>query len=84
MSDEKNPFPVFTVLHEERTISVTIPDKEFFNGNKAINLESESKELKENALTRIGTGYMQKDGSIYIQLFAIPLNGKVVIKATNP
>ena len=87
MSEKNNSFPVFMMFHEEKTVSGTISDKSYDKpyidmsmGGKS---ELESKGLQEDNLTRVGTAYMQKDGSIYIQLYATPLNGKIIIKATK-
>jgi hypothetical protein len=83
MPEEINSFPVFMVSHEERTVSGTLSDKSYIDGSNVISMESEISDVQEDYLTRIGTAQMQKDGSIYVQIYSMPLNGKIIIKTTK-
>ncbi|SHG74100.1 hypothetical protein SAMN04488109_1637 [Chryseolinea serpens] len=81
MSKRNHSLPVFTVSHEEKFVSATISDKA--HDESYIDVSKESKVRHEESLTRVGTAYVQADGSIYVQLYATPLNGKIIIKATK-
>jgi hypothetical protein len=81
MSKKNHSLPVFTVSHEEKTVSATISDKS--HDEPYLDMSKESKSGHEDNLTRVGTAYVQADGSIYVQLYATPLNGKIIIKGTK-
>lgn len=72
---EKQPdwMPVFVVLPATREVTVTADEDQGVKRSKRT-------KIGQDYWQRIGTAYVRQDGTIYVHLAAVPVNGSLVIR----
>jgi len=65
--------PVFTVIEARQSVQAAHPDSKH---KIVIERETKSQEVEQ----RIGTAFVQLDGSYIVQLTALPVSGRLLIR----